>query len=264
MIEKIGIFGDKRDYHAIAFYSPKIGSIKEIRELLPEDFISEGNIFTSSEDILVEHNFYYSNQEFTTSSDLEKSKTKVGLRTMFEYDMYLLGYAAPKKFIGIVAVPFLKMAKVVFSEIHNNARGYGLMYQAINLEALIEEIKKGGGNIFISKIEWLVYGDPNANIVTLGGHDIIHSKLYTKNLSNTPSGIVFKPRKCQIIHDDPEGKSSKIETDNFGNFYFYIRSKAINLPWLSSVFSYFYTKKLVIQTTAQPKIQIREEINEGQ
>jgi hypothetical protein len=257
------MFRDKRDFRAIAFTVPSLKSIAGMRDLLPQNSISEGEQLTEgSPQLQIEHMYYYSRERFSPSPELDNVKKVWQGIEQYRYDLYLLGFTGPNFFVGMVAVPLLRMGLNLFRQIHEGARGSGLLYQKVSLERLLKAVTEGrhmGGSIRITNIQMLIFGDPSANSILIGGENALNSKTF-KCLSNSLTGLQFDPLSCRVIYDRPEGQRFYMGIDRFGNYSFYVRAGGYNLHWASNLLSYLYKEKVIDETPAIPLRRLLEEL----
>jgi hypothetical protein len=141
------------------------------------------------------------------------------------------------------------------------ATGLGLEFYKVSLDRLINAILEKrhlGGFLKMNNSQMLVYGDPLAASIDIEGEDILHSKTFDM-LNKKSTGISFNPITCKISYDNHEGQKFNMKIDRFGNYYFYVRSKGTNLPWVKDILNYFYSENLIEQAPAIPLRKIPKE-----
>ena len=249
------MFRDRRDFRAIALHAPGMHSVESILKLLsPDSASSAERLVESTATLTLTHCLYYSSSVFPVNQEDLANLRKKG--PLYEYNMYLMGYAAPGALLIVLAVPFPPMAWEVFERIHAASRGRNVQYAKVSLKKLVIAIREKrhlGGNIKMKSVDFLVYGDPAVRDLAINGKDSkdpLHSKTYDKLAS--AKGVRLAPRRCAFVFDDHEGRRFAIETDRLGNFSFHVARNAKNLPSSAKLWTYLYDERLVEDTPAFP------------
>ena len=247
------MFRDQRDFRALALCSPKLNGLDNVAAIFPFGSLDESGAFSEFRDaeFQVRHYYYLSKKRFTESLELEHTK---GKNDHFRYDMYICGMPIKKsRFLTIIAAPFRTMMVELFDVIKNKTSGLGMRYQKVNQESLIAKILGGDnlkGAISLTRMESFVLTDPAASVMSLRGQNVLQSRSY-KVLAKT-HGSGLQPAKCRIKYDDGSFLSTKLETDQFGNFAFRVRKDAVNFPSIGTIFQYLYSQNLVEDTVVLP------------
>lgn len=249
------MFRDKREFHAVALQSPTISSMEDIYRMFPHGVVSDRELLPSSRNnLLIEHSFYHSQNQYVFTDGIEQMMVKRGTQQFYRYNMYCMAFSLRSTHTILIAVPFLQMGREVFGQIHRKMQGRNLSYEIIRLDRLLDAIvakRHRGGHVKITRLDLLVYGDPNANSLIVRGKDAVFSGVFQR-VSAHRKGLELTPRKCRVEYDTHEGQRFALDGDRFGNYTFRVVSRAKNLPWISYLLTYFYEENMVESTPAFP------------
>jgi len=255
---------DRRKFHTIAFSSPPIKSISDVKDLMDKNIIKNIEKLSTTDSYLdIDHVAYYSEKRYSLAPEIDEIIVTLGDREYYEYSLYIIGFRLSQKYIILIAAPFLLMLKNIFDDIIINYKTNGIVYRVIKLKHLMDAIYNNrhlGGRIKITRIDMMIDADTAAYNISLRGPDVIHSNTFIK-LRNAleGTGISLSARKCTLLYDDHEGSRFSLLADQFGNYSFYVGKGGRNLPWANNLFSYLAEESLIKETLAFPLIRQAEE-----
>src|SRR5688572_19151947 len=132
------MFRDQRDFKAVAFRSPRIRKLDDVWALLPKRSVVKGDpVDLDGEDdsktVELTHLYYYSPHRFASLDEdsWEAIAETRGGRTVYRYDMYLIGFRLKGLYVCSLAVPFHQIAIDVFASLQKAAAGFSLQYQRV-------------------------------------------------------------------------------------------------------------------------------------
>ena len=252
------MFSSGRFFRLISFHADSVNSLDDIKQLLPENQISESERLSNDDDnFKIAHMFFFSKTKFTQSIDLEECKVIWNDCEQYRYNFYICCFKVGKTSIGLIAVPFTMMAKELFGDMHNAGIGKDIFYQKLELKDLVEAVLKKshmGGDLKLTRLKWIIHGAPGTNMLSLTGADVPNSKVFKRIYGKLTPGVTFVLNDCLITYNNHEGKMFNMRVDKSGNFTFYVKSitDGINLQWTEDLWLYFYDAKLISETPQLP------------
>ena len=248
------MFRDERIYRAIMFSSPSVRDLNAARGLLPKKAISKAAPPIKCPHGSIEHWFYYSPNAFTRNIDLLKEVTeKRNGVTQYRYNLYLIGMTQGKTFSIMLAVPFLKMAKELYSHVRSETRGKDFEFNRILMNRAFELSKKGEDSaalLKITRVKYNIEGDGFAESVGFVGSHLAQCATLG-SLMKGLEGPKLTPERVRLSMDD----RLSFDTDQLGHYWFNVSKNADNLQFLPDVFRMLAQLKLVEANSAFPHMR---------
>lgn len=241
------IFSANRIFRSEIISFKGLHDINDVIKLFePNTYILEKSLETKKP-IVIQQAYYLSGDICTFSSELQNARDPK--TDMFKYDIYLFFTKINNFPIAIISVPFIKLAAKLFPKLHNSGQGLELIYHKVDIKKYLKNIKSGhhlGGKIKTTKIDSQIITYPNISKISLIGSDVPESKLYDELLLDFSSNnIKTYPTRCEVLYYDVLSEQFKIDVDKHGNYSFYVKSKAFNLPNIYNILLYFFNENIM-------------------
>jgi hypothetical protein len=261
------MFRDQQNYRAVAFRAPHIEELGDLTCFFPPRTVTKAEqTVPSSRGFEVMHCYYWSPDQFTRAEIPSEFQKRVSGVRYYRYNMYFFQTSSPKGKVFFVALPFLRMALDVYPRIKDAARGTGIRYQTVDLEALLKAVKQNrhlDGAITITRARFKVAGDELTDTLLVSGQDVPHSGVVrTVFPAMDKLSIAAKAERLRL---SVAGTSLRfnLELDDAGHYKFWLAKNAYNLPAMAVVMPYLHKEGLVAETTSFPYMRsLREEEEE--
>jgi len=255
------MFRHDRVYRAIAFSGPDVCDLSSVRSLFPKKTLSSAEPAVGGPHYKVEHHFYYSTSEFTRNIDLlQKAKIRWNGVEQYKYNIYFAGIQSGRQLTVILAVPFWRMAREVYSHLRNATRGRDVVYKKISLTGAFEADKKVEALavlLKISRVNYSIEGDGTADSLQFIGNDLAHcSTLDTLKVNLKGPSLV--PQSIRIAYKKSFEERFSLEVDKFGHYRFRVSKSGKSFPCLTEVFRALAAARLIQETSAFPHMGLGE------
>lgn len=246
------MFEDMRDYRAIIFKTNEKFNI--------HDFVFGISGLESDADInpleysdkRIRRHYYTIDKRFSTLADRDcpDGTTPCRLDQLhYRYPLYSMQFQTNERHdgllnIGIITVPFSKMAAYLFPIFHKLTPGENIRYNVLDLPSLLLACKPETGplsNFRIIEIDYSLTGDTELCSLSFGGRDVVRSKAYGKFMKVNLEGSTTIPTRCRMAFekvdriDDGASDFVKIplNVDSMGNVAFRMNRGVSNLSGLT-------------------------------
>lgn len=253
-------FAHDRDFRAIMLSSPSIGSFAALQDIFFKSSLGSGETHAKSGDSFkVEHRFYYSSDDFTTSEEDRKAcyGRWRGTTASFRYTVFFAELSVKKCHIFLIVLPLMKMARKLYPRLDELSRGKDITYWRTDLKGLIERFKAGEnlqGSMTLKSIRYAVYGDNKASGFQVLGSDTASCITLTQiEESLTNKGIRYKPRVVNLLLFNPlAGDRLNLTISRLGHLKFFLNEGTTNFPVLGTILGHLMGLGLFDKTSFPP------------
>jgi len=249
------MFRDERIYRGIVFTSTTLKSSRDVKALLPRNSVVAAEKPRTLPFGSLEHLYYYSETQFTRNIDLlNEAKEKRGGRVMFRYNLYVISTAMKTATYMMIAVPFSRMAKELFSHMRNVMRGQKFQYERVLLDRAIVASRDGldaAALLAVTRVKYSITADPSMESVFLIGENVAKSQSHDRFVKNIEPGVTVEPESLRVCLDN----QFTLTTDNFGHFQFRVSKHAANLAHFPQMLKTLSELKLTEATSAFPHMK---------
>jgi hypothetical protein len=249
------MFRHDRVYRAIVFAAPSFKSTSGVMRLFPSGAFSEEEPLLKSDALTVCHHYYYSRTQFTRNIDLlEKARVPAAKSDLYRYNAYLIRISDGPSPKFVLAVPFWRMAKEVFTSFRQASAGKGVNYMRVSLGDVLPTAAKSApfaALIKITKVAYVLEGDGDCDSIEFGGKDLVRYKTM-EAVRRFPKGPSILPQALRLSYNKSFTERFTLETDKFGHYRFRVGHTNQSFFCLSELFKFLSQAGLIIPEQALP------------